>query len=297
MKRVTDNPVVIALGIAAAVLAIVSFVVENHLATVAFVIIALITMGYMAIALRKAHTESEAALQEAELTHARRLQEVERDRRQKTQIIERFVERIKKGPPRENKVRNWRHVYTYSAGGNAIIQQWEEIVNGPLALQFTQHTFISSGPMDPMTKEAVKIEANRVNDDGTLGVHIEQITTKWLDDCQLEATLHLLDEILPNQTFTVYMQWTWPRVSENLLKGDIEDFYWTVPPGTTEGISVEVIFDNSCKLKRDLKINEYQGCPKVRQTPFGGGRKLEWNYVGPFPDAPVGFQLDSTDAF
>ena len=156
---------------------------------------------------------------------------------------------------------------------------------------------MASSPVDPRTKEAVTIEANRVNNDGSLGVSIEQITTRWLDDCQLEATLHFLDQILPNQTFKVYMRWIWPRVSENLLKGDVEEFYWIVPKRTTEGIAVEIIFDNSCKIKRDLRITEYQDCPKVDQGPFGEGRKLEWNYSKPLSDVPVGFTVDTKDAF
>ena len=56
-------------------------------------------------------------LKQAEKTNASQLQEAERNLRQKTRIIERYVERIREGPAREHAVKNWRHVYTYSEHG------------------------------------------------------------------------------------------------------------------------------------------------------------------------------------
>jgi hypothetical protein len=216
----------------------------------------------------------------------------------KNKILERYVERILAGPHREHKVKNWKHIYTYSLHGDAVIEEWETIVNGPEPLSFTQHTVIASRQLDSNGKSAVTVVANHVNTDGrTLGAAIDQITTKWSNNQELQATLHFLDQIAPHQTFQYYMKWTWPRLSEHLLTGGVEEFYWTVAPNTTEGIAVEIIFDKSCNVKRDLKISAYQDCPEPVQDPYGGGRKLEWNYPNPLPNVKVGFTLDTKDAF
>jgi hypothetical protein len=143
----------------------------------------------------------------------------------------------------------------------------------------------------------VRVEAQRVNTDGTLGAHVEEVTTKWVGDNELQCTVHFLKKIPPNAEFSLYLKWTWPRLSEGLLKGGIEEFYWVLDGATTSGISVDMTFDKSCKVKHDLNVSMFPGCSPVTQQPQGDGHKLEWTYVSHAPNARVGFTLDGNRAF
>lgn len=225
-----------------------------------------------------------------------KLRRVERTTRIKSLIIERYSDRILEGSQPPHTLKKSRHCYSYSSNGDAVVEQWMEMLNGPEPLSLTRQSLSADREVDSKVRQKVRVEAQRVNTDGTLGAHVEEVTTKWVGDNELQCTVHFLKKIEPNAEFALYLKWSWHRLSEGLLKGGIEEFYWVLDGTTTSGISVDITFDKSCKIKHDLNVSMFPGCSPVTQQPLGDGHKLEWTYVPRVSNARVGFTLDSSRA-
>lgn len=152
------------------------------------------------------------------------------------QVLDHYAKKLvdrQKSRPQMFSYARWDEAVTVLANGDGHLVREFEIVVGaePLDAFWNRSSGFLAGADMGAAQEAVRVTARLTDDDGA-GVELN-VTKQW-EAARLRAFVHFLADCTPGSRVRVRMEWTWPRLYENLLAGRTEPRTWFMQHDTQE---------------------------------------------------------------
>jgi len=193
----------------------------------------------------------------------------------------------------------WRQRVTISNNGDSIVEDWRTLrVNNDAELRVIWAALEKTGGhLSLRQRRSVKVDAFDFSEaDGGRMVGVQYDLARVWDDREQALVVYVCFSrpLLAGQTKNVLFVWRWPGYYRELMAEGRDEVFFQCRRGTAREITLDMIFDKDCSLKREMRVQAYEQCPAPEQRLHPDGSLTLHVTYGP-ENIPklAGFTLDN----